>query len=594
MHVPIASFVPKVRRSERADFPKPTQTLLVRDIAFSNFGKNCYCIPSPVQSHLWFHNGVGGMAKRKVLLQWIGHSDLRAMAASLPEADRDEIMNQVKGERAKQGDLGPIKTLITTQQFDEVRLLSNYQTSWNKKYVSWLGIKAEIVPVDLRKPTDYKAIFQIADNELSAIRNRKDWKETQLCLHLSPGTPAMAAVWLLLGKTRYPATFYETFAGKSCITEVPFDLTIDVIPDLLKNLDSHLQHLTSKSPGEVEGFGDIVGDSRAIRDAVGRATRAAIHGVTVLLLGESGTGKEMFSQAIHKASPRRDKPFLAINCAALSKTLLESELFGHTKGAYTGADKERKGAFELVDGGTLFLDEIGECDLETQAKLLRVLQPLPGEGPSIRTIRRLGDEKDRKADVRVIGATNRDLHVAIREGRFREDLYYRLSSITITLPPLRDRKADIPSIAENLLGQINRNFKAEEHHYKHKSLSATATAFVKRHDWPGNVRQLYNVLLQAAVLADSDVLERADLVAALGEMPEDPRLFDRGMDRPLGDGFDLEEHLLNIHRSYLRRAMEESKGIKAHAARLLGMKNYQTLDAQLKRLDVHGEWETSP
>lgn len=531
------------------------------------------------------------MAKRKVLLQWIGHSDLRAMAVSLPAAERDEIMSQVKGERANEGDLGPIKTLITTQQFDEVRMLSNYPASWNKKYLAWLGVKSAIVPVDLKKPTDYKAIFQIADAELSAIRNRKEWKETQLCLHLSPGTPAMAAVWLLLGKTLYPATFYETFAGKSCVTEIPFDLTIDVIPELLKNLDSYLQHLTSKSPGEVEGFGDIVGDSRAIRDAVGRATRAAIHGVTVLLLGESGTGKEMFSQAIHKASPRREKPFLAINCAALSKTLLESELFGHTKGAYTGAEKERKGAFELVDGGTLFLDEIGECDLETQAKLLRVLQPLPGEGPSIRTIRRLGDEKDRKADVRVIAATNRDLHVAIREGRFREDLYYRLSSITITLPPLRDRKADIALIAENLLGQINRNFKAEERTYKHKSLSASAMAFVKRHDWPGNVRQLYNVLLQAAVLADGDVLERADLFAALGEMPEDQRLLNKGLDRPLGDGFDLEEHLLNIHRAYLRRAMEEAKGVKAQAARLLGLENYQTLDARLKRLEVTGDWD---
>jgi DNA-binding NtrC family response regulator len=531
------------------------------------------------------------MGKKRVLLQWIGHSDLRAMAVSLPAAQRDEIMEQVKGERPKVGDLGPIKTLLSTQQFDEVRLLSNYPANWNKKYVVWLGVKAEVVPADLKKPTDYKAIFQIADAELAAIRDRKDWNQTDLCLHLSPGTPAMAAVWLLLGKTRYPATFYETFAGKSWITEIPFDLTIDVIPEILKNPDSHLQHLASQSPSEVEGFGDIVGDSRAIRDAVGRAKRAAIRGVTILLLGESGTGKEMFAQAIHKASPRRDKPFLAINCAALSKTLLESELFGHTKGAFTGADKERKGAFESTDGGTLFLDEVGECDLETQAKLLRVLQPLPGEGPSIRTLRRLGDDKDRKADVRVVAATNRDLHEAIREGKFREDLYYRLSAISITLPPLRDRKADIPAIAERLLDQINRNFKAEEPNYQHKSLSAPATAFVKRHGWPGNVRQLYNVLVQAAVLAEGQVLERSDLVAALGEMPDETRASNRAFDRPIGDGFDLEEYLNELHRNYLRRAMEEAKGVKAQAARLLGMKNYQTLDAQLKRLQVTGNWD---
>ncbi len=530
------------------------------------------------------------MAKRTVLVQWLGHSDLRAMAASLPAAECDEIMAQVRGERAKNGDLGPIKTLVTTQHFDEVRLLSNYPAAWNKKYVSWLGRKAEVVLADLKQPTDYKAIFHFADAELAAIRNRPTWAEMQLCMHLSPGTPAMAAIWLLLGKTRYPATFFETFSGKSWITEVPFDLTIDVIPEILKNSDSYFQHLASQSPREVKGFSDIIGESRAIRDAVGRATRAAIRGVTVLLLGESGTGKEMFARAIHKASPRRGRPFLAINCAALPRTLLESELFGHIKGAYTGADKERKGAFELVDGGTLFLDEVGECDLETQAKLLRVLQPLPGEGPTIRTIRRLGDGKDCKADVRVVAATNRDLHAAIRQRMFREDLYYRLAAITITLPPLRDRIADIPAIAMNLLDLINGNFHAEDPSYKHKSISASAIAFVKRHNWPGNVRQLYNVLVQAAVLADGGVLERADLVAALGEMPENDHVSPKGPDRLLAEGFDLEEHLNDIHRDYLRRAMAESNGVKAHAARLLGMKNYQTLDAQLKRLQVTAAW----
>ena len=532
------------------------------------------------------------MTGKRFLVQWIGHSDLRAMSESLPPAQRDEIMQVVKGERPKQGDLGPVKTLLSTQQFDEVRLLSNYPSAWNRKYVAWLGTKAEVIPADLKKPTDYTAIFQIADTALSAIRKRKDWPEIELCLHLSPGTPAMAAVWLLLGKTRYPATFYETFHGKWWVTEVPFDLTIDVLPEILKNPDSYLQHLASQSPSEIEGFGDIVGDSRAIRDAVGRAKRAAVRGVTVLLLGESGTGKEMFAQAIHNASPRRDKPLLAINCAALSRTLLESELFGHSRGAFTGADKERKGAFELAHGGTLFLDEVGECDLETQAKLLRVLQSLPGQSPTIRMIRRLGEERDRKADVRLVAATNRDLHRAIRQGTFREDLYYRLATISITLPPLRARKADIPAIAQRLLDQINRNFQAEEPSYQHKRLCGSATAFVKKHDWPGNVRQLHNVLVQAAVLAEGQVLDRSALVAALGEMPGGSDLRDLAFDCPLGDGFDLDEYLNDLRRNYLRRAMEQARGVKSRAARLLGMKSYQTLDAQLKRLQVTGDWDS--
>lgn len=530
------------------------------------------------------------MAKRKLLLQWIGHSDLRAMAPSLPATKQKKILGEINEGPQKSNDQGPTKTLLSSQSFDEVRLLSNYDKQWNSWFLKWLKTPAHIMAVQLDKPTDYESIFKIAEEELSKIRQSKDWPDTELCLHLSPGTPAMAAVWLLLGKTRYPATFYETSRdGKSWVTDVPFDL-IDVIPEFLQDADTLLQHLTSASPSETEGFEDIAGDSRAIRDAVGRAKRAAIRSVSVLLLGESGTGKEMFAQAIHKASSRRNKPFRAINCAALSKTLLESELFGHKKGAYTGAEEDRPGAFEAAHEGTIFLDEIGECDHETQAKLLRVLQPITGEGPAVRKVCRLGENKDRKVDVRIIAATNRDLHEAMAEGSFREDLFYRLAAMTITLPPLRARKSDIPKIADHLLGQINRQFSAEEPGFTHKTLSPSTNSFVKQHDWPGNVRQLYNVLVQAAVLTDGVKIGPKELAAALGEMPEGRQHTGFILDGPLGDGFVLEDYLISIHKSYLRRAMEEADGVKAQAARLLGMKNYQTLDAQLKRLNVDGEW----
>jgi DNA-binding NtrC family response regulator len=533
------------------------------------------------------------MAKRKVLVQWIGHSDLRALARSLPTSKARRILDRIQGESSAENDLGPTKTLLATQRFDEVRLLSNYESQWNKWFQSWLKTPATLIQVELAKPTDYSAIFEITNRELAGLKSSKSWAETELCLHLSPGTPAMTAVLLLLGKTRYPASFYETSRdGKSWVTDVPFDL-IDVIPEVMRNPDAHLQHLASESPSEVEGFQDIVGDGRAIREAVGRAKRAAIRSVSVLLLGESGTGKEMFAQAIHRASPRRNKQVLAVNCAALSKTLLESELFGHVRGAFTGAEKDRKGAFEVAHGGTLFLDEVGECDLEIQAKLLRVLQPITGEGPAVRKICRLGEDKERAVDVRIIAATNRDLHTAIKKGDFRDDLYYRLAGVTITLPPLRERKTDISKIAEHLLGVLNRQFESEEPDYEHKYLSASATAFVKGHAWPGNVRQLYNVLVQAAVLTDGKQIGRRELAAALGEMPDLNGSSAALLDRPLGDGIDLEEHLNSIHRRYLQLAMEEARGVKAQAARLLGMKNYQTLDAQLKRLDVHGEWEAS-
>jgi DNA-binding NtrC family response regulator len=531
------------------------------------------------------------MSRKKILFQWIGHSDLRALAANSPKPQRDKIMAEIRGTLPEEGDLGPTKTLLSTRQFDEIRLLSTYPKDFNKWFAAWVGAKPQMVEVTLAKPTDYTAIFEIANRELESLRSSKAWANTDLYLHLSPGTPAMAAVWLLLGKTRFPASFYQTFAGESWITDVPFDL-IDVIPEVLRDPDAHLQHLSAQAPCEIQGFEAIAGESLAIRDAVGRAKRAAMRSVSVLLLGESGTGKEMFAQAIHTASSRRDKKIKAINCAALSKTLLESELFGHCKGAFTGADSDRKGAFEVADGSTLFLDEIGECDLETQAKLLRVLQPISGEGPGVRNVCRLGEEKDRKVDVRIIAATNKDLHKAIRNGEFREDLYYRLAMVSINLPPLRDRKSDIPKIAEHLLGQLNQQFEIDQPGYDHKSLSASAIAFVKTHAWPGNVRQLNNALMQAAVLTDGKTIGRKELSASVGEMPETGGTTAAILSRNLGDGFEIEEHLNMIHSLYLRRAMDEAHGVKAKAARLLGMKNYQTLDAQLKRLGVTGNWSS--
>jgi len=398
--------------------------------------------------------------------------------------------------------LGPTKTLLQSQSFDEVRLLSTYDRQWNKWFQEWLETPVKLVPVELEKPTDYAGIFEILDQELAAIKQSRLWLETELCLHLSPGTPAMTAVLLLLGKTRYPATFYETSRdGQAWITEIPFDL-IDVFPEVLRNPDAHLQHLASRAPSEIEGFEDIAGDSRAIREAVGRAQRAAIRNVSVLLVGESGTGKEMFSQAIHEASQRRKQKLKTINCAALSKGLLESELFGHRKGAFKGADRDRLGMFESADKGTLFLDEIGECDLETQAKLLRVLQPVAGKGASVRQVCRLGENDERTVDLRIIAATNKDLFAAMEAGEFREDFYFRLAGISINLPPLRDRKSDIPKIAERLLVMLNQQFEVVEPGYNHKSISASAILFVKSQPWSGNVRQLYNALTQAAILAE--------------------------------------------------------------------------------------------
>ena len=447
-----------------------------------------------------------------------------------------------------------------------------------------LGGKPVIHRVDLTDPTDYPQVFRVVDGVLAELAGKVQKKPTELSILLTPGTPAMAAVWILLGKSRYPATFYQTFKNELRPTTVPYDLVDDFVPEILRNPDLALQHLAGKKPSEVHGFEGIVGESQAIRLAVGRAQRVALRDVPVLLLGESGTGKEMFARAIHAASHRKNKRFEAINCAAIPRDLLESELFGHVKGAFTGAEKNREGAFMRVNGGTLFLDEVGECDPLMQTKLLRVLQPPPGTGPCHRVFCPVGTSEPVVSDVRIVAATNRDLVQEIKGNRFREDLYYRLAVITLRLPPLRERARDIPLLVESFLRQINEEFELQEPGYKHKSISPAGTEFVKRYGWPGNVRQLYNTLLQAAVMADGDTLNRQDVVAAVGGFGDNPDL--NVLEQPLGDGFDLEEHLKSIQRHYLRRALEEAGGVKTRAADLLGLASYQALDAKLKRLNI--------
>ena len=449
------------------------------------------------------------MQSRRLLFSWIGHADFRAMAASLPAEQQGEILEGLNPPKPLTGQPGPLKCLLDHERFDEVHLLSDYGNPKTSRYVGWLGGEPFIHLVKLDNPSDYTEVFRVVDAEIASVVNVPRQERLDLCMHLSPGTPTMTAIWLLLGKSKYhPTTFFQTHEGKALVTEVPFDLVVDFVPQVLRDADAKLQALASQSPQEVQGFESISGNSRSLRVAVGRARRAAQRDVSVLILGESGTGKEMFAKAIHDASPRREKRFVAINCAAVSRELLESELFGHKKGAFTGAVEDRDGAFKEADGGTLFLDEIGECDPSMQAKLLRVLQP-PDHAPCHRVFYRVGDSKPLTSDVRVIAATNRDLLDAVTKHQFREDLYYRLAVITIKLPPLRERREDIPLIVGTLLDRINQNFARQEPGFHHKKISVSAIEFVKKYPWPGNVRQLYNTLMQAAVMTDGETIERA-------------------------------------------------------------------------------------
>jgi DNA-binding NtrC family response regulator len=522
------------------------------------------------------------MKPRKILVSWVGYTDLRALAATLPPEQQAEMLKGLNPPTPLAGQAGPLKTLIDQERFDEVHILTQFGHVRSRLYASWVGVKPVLHHVKVKDPTDYEEIFGIVDAELASVVRLPRTGQEELCVHLSPGTPAMAALWVLLGKSKYhPATFYQTHEGKAYVTRIPFDLVVDFVPQVLRDADAKLQLLADQGPQDVEGFQDIAGNSRSIRVAVGRARRAAKRDVSVLILGESGTGKEMFARALHDSSPRRDRRFVAINCAALSRELLESELFGHKKGAFTGAVEDLVGAFQEADGGTLFLDEVGECDPALQAKLLRVLQP-PDTNPCQRVFCRVGDSRPLTSDVRIIAATNRDLLGWVARHQFREDLYYRLAVITIKLPPMRDRREDIPLIADRLLDRINRDFARREPGYRPRRLSSSAVEYVKKHPWPGNVRQLYNTLTQAAVMTDEDVIDRRDVADAIAEVPGKTAVV--GPEVPLGNGFSLERHLEVIQRDFLQRAMEEAGGVKRRAAALLGYRNYQTLAAQIERL----------
>ncbi len=297
----------------------------------------------------------------------------------------------------------------------------------------------------------------------------------------------------------------------------------------------------------------LVGSSEPMRRVMEQIRKVAPTDATVLVLGESGTGKELVARAVHDGSPRREKPFVSVSCAAIPEGLLESELFGHEKGAFTGAIRRKLGRFELAHEGTLFLDEIGEIPPSVQVKLLRVLQE--------RRFERVGGEETVEVDVRVVSATNRDLAAQVKAGRFREDLYYRLDVVAVSLPPLRERPGDVEELARYFLGRLGPRMGRTV-----KGFTPEALERLRRHRWPGNVRELENVVEQALVFADGELVRTDDLPEGLRRAPSQPAL-----PVPQGDR-SLTEILEDLERQLILGAYEKAKGVKAETARLLGIK----------------------
>lgn len=314
--------------------------------------------------------------------------------------------------------------------------------------------------------------------------------------------------------------------------------------------------------GEAEsepGFSRIIAGSTVMRDAIGRAQRASRTDSTVLVVGESGTGKELIAEGIHRSSRRSSGPFVVVNMAAIPETLVESELFGHVKGAFTGANSDRVGRFQAADEGTLFIDEIGDFPLESQAKLLRALESL--------TVTPVGSCRERRVDVRVVAATSRDLRKMLREGTFREDLYYRLNVITLQLPPLRDRDGDIALLTETFLRRL-----CEHNQRPVPEVHPELAEFLETFDWPGNVRQLRNCLESMIVMASGDVLTLDDLPPHLhrasGGDEDEIRI-------PPGTPLEV------VERKAILQALDYFRGNRMQAAESLGI-SVRTLQRRLK------------
>jgi two-component system response regulator HydG len=295
------------------------------------------------------------------------------------------------------------------------------------------------------------------------------------------------------------------------------------------------------------GFESIIGRSQAMQRVFDVLDQISATNATVLIQGESGTGKELIARALHNHSPRRARPFVALNCAALSEGILESELFGHEKGAFTGADQMRHGRFEYAQHGTLFLDEVGDMPMTTQIKLLRVIEQ--------REIMRVGSNVPIKVDVRLVGATNQNLEALVREKRFREDLYFRLNVVRINLPPLRDRLEDVPLLVEAFL----RDF-ARQHQKNVTAIRPAAMEVLGSYGWPGNVRELMNCIEAMVVTTHSEVLDLADIPPHISSAPAPAR---SGMDIPPGMSMD------EVEKIYIQRTLELTSGNREEAARVL-------------------------
>lgn len=501
------------------------------------------------------------MATESWLISWIGDTDHKC------------------AEGLAEGQVGPIASAVKLHaSFDRIHLLTNYDQARSTKYCFWLehqfpGLRVDLFAIELSSPINYAEIYAKVSKELKLARLPREGVD--LTFHLSPGTPAMAAIWILLAKTRFPARLIQTSQQKGLdLVNFSFDLANDFLPEYLQRGDERAERLLSAPLQAMPGFEKILHSSDVMVRQIELARRIAAYDVPTLLLGESGTGKELFAEAIHKASRRAENPFVAVNCGAIPKELANSELFGHSKGAFTGAVATRKGYFREAEGGTLFLDEVGDLSLDAQVRLLRAIQQ--------KEVTPVGESRPIQVDVRIVAATHRDLMADVAEGRFREDLFHRLAVAILHLPPLRERAGDIDLLTDRFLEDFNADTRGRPEGQE-KNISREGRILLNQHPWPGNVRDLYHTLLRASIWSVGTTITPDDISSAMLTASNHR---DQVLGRVMGKGFDLQALLDEVARHYLQRALTQTGNRKKYAAELLGFANYQTLGNWMAKLGV--------
>jgi two-component system, NtrC family, response regulator HydG len=490
----------------------------------------------------------------RVLLQWVGKNDFKDDAAN-PKGPTLQLLND--SEYRERFDRAFLMSNAETRPIAE-GLVKELEASGRERPV------AEAVLLEVSDPTDYGVLYREMSSACRRIQDGLMGESADYTIHISPGTPQASAVWLLmaLGGDIEAEEVLQTIRPdyqREGLAVRPVNLSIDVFPRV-ERLERENRDLRA-ALGKAVSFGKIKTRSRAMAEIFERLRAAASYSTNVLLTGETGTGKNFWASAIHNHSDRNSKPFIPVHCAGMPENLIESELFGHVKGAFTGANRDREGRFEAADGGTIFLDEIGDMKPEMQMRLLRVLQ----DG----SYQRVGENKERKSQARVIAATNADLMARVASGEFREDLYYRLTGgVVIELPPLRDRLEDLEFLCSGILKLLENEGLPSIPPLDDKALDE-----LRRYDWPGNIRELEKVLRK--VMMDSK------------GKPVTPTLVRQAVSEARKNALHVKkrasssESLEDVEREHILNVLNACGDNKTEAAKRLGISR-NTLDNKLK------------